>query len=132
MKEVPSDVYEVYVCSSPMWLPLSFAVHTWFVVNDHGVLHRWDGGNFGTIRNPNLGVFKDFLDPFSGMKTSPLTPGVRWNSRVVAVLRGQEAWRVGKFLFAHAQEYPYKDVYSLSGLNSNTFTQWVLDACGCV
>lgn len=35
-------MYEVFLCSNPAPIPINFAVHTWFVINENGSFSRYE------------------------------------------------------------------------------------------
>lgn len=47
-------MYEVFLCASPTHFPLSFASHTWFVINEDGKFSRYEI-LFQKNRNPAMG-----------------------------------------------------------------------------
>ncbi len=67
-------MYEVFLCSSPAHLPLSFACHTWFVTNENGIFTRYEilfqkslEESKGHIYIRNTEIFKG-LGIFPGIK----------------------------------------------------------------
>ena len=125
--------YQVFCFSSPVPFPLCFAVHTWFVINLKGKIHRIEFGKFMVSENEKrvkTGVFKDFIRPTNGMNKYFWKPKPRFKSKLIGVVEGGEnsiAKKMTVFIKNKSSEYPLKDKYSLIGPNSNTFTQWILD-----
>lgn len=67
-KLINKKKYQVFLFSSPVPIPLNFAIHTWFVINLKGKIHRWEFGSFkGSSHENGIGVLKDFLKPTDGM-----------------------------------------------------------------
>ncbi len=39
---IKPDKYQVFVMASPASFPINFALHTWFITNNKGIISRWD------------------------------------------------------------------------------------------
>ena len=130
-KLINVNKYQVFLFISSLPLPLSFAVHSWFVVNLKGKIHRWEFGKFrGSPYENGIGVLKDFLEPTEGMNIFFWRSYPRFDSKLVNYIEGYENSVAGKmalFIEEKSLSYPLKHVYSLTGPNSNTYTQWILD-----
>ena len=130
-KLIKKDGYQVFVLSSPGNLPFFFATHNWFVINKFGELSRWEV-RFEKDHNNPLGkhLYKDFFPPFQGIGLLPYLYKPNWKSRLIHVCEGDNNSSTKKmidFIEASPINYKYKDYYSLSGPNSNTYVQWVLN-----
>ena len=127
---VKTDRYQVFLLSCPAALPVSFASHPWFVVNSKGALSRWDvlllpRMNW-KMRGGNL--HKDFFSPFEGVEMFFFTDRYKWkNVRLLGVVEGSLAERMATCIENSPQSYPYCEKYRLTGPNSNTYAQWIID-----
>jgi len=129
--KIDKTLYQVWLLKSPVPFPFSFAMHGWFVVNQKGVVSRWEFGRFGLpLGAKKIGVFKNLF---------PLTGGMNkygWKSRPrseasllfgVEGSAGSQAQQLADFITAESQNYPFKNSYRYLGPNSNTYLQWVLN-----
>ena len=137
-KLVNKEKYQVFLFSSNMPFPISFAVHTWFVINRKGKIFRFDFGHMGgspdkkwglVIRNtypPTTGVIS-----IMGMKVKATEHSKRNPSKLLEVIEGEEdsmADKMSKFILEKSKDYPHKDKYQkYAGANSNSFIQWIID-----
>jgi hypothetical protein len=131
LKLVDKDKYQVFILSSPVPIPLNFAVHTWFVVNLKGEVHRWEFGYFrGSPCENEVGVLKDFFRPTTGMNFYFWKSEPRFRSKLAAFIEGGDdsiARDMALFIEENSYSYPLKNIYRFKGPNSNTYMQWVLD-----
>jgi hypothetical protein len=130
--EVKPDRYQVFLFTCPVGLPLSFARHPWFVVNRKGDVSRWGVKRMADYKAPSWGhLHKNMLPPTQGIWVWwALFPNWYWKGTVRAVIEGGEgstAQKMADFILASPETYPYCHQYSLTGINSNTYVQWVLD-----
>ena len=132
-KLVKKDRYQVFLFSSPIPRPYSFAIHTWLVTNKKGKITRWDSGKFMAKAEKSWGyVHKNiFKDPIQGINKSFKGGKNRFSSKYhgkVEGIKGSIAEKMILFIEKNAKEYPFKDVYKMyPGPNSNTFIQWLLN-----
>jgi len=131
--KIKKDKYQVYVLSSPIALPVSFVVHTWFVAISKGKIERWDIFD-GTVKSKNSWghLHLNALKPEQGIVIIPLYNRFHWkNIKILNYIEGGSnslAHMVCKFLSKLPKEYPYNYFYKfVQGPNSNTFSQWVLN-----
>ena len=131
LKFVNKNKYQVFIFSSPVPIPLNFAVHTWFVINLRGQIHRWEFGYFrGSPKENKIGMLKDFFRPTVGMNFYFWKAEPRFCSRLVDFIEGGDssvARELALFIEEKSYSYPLKDTYMFKGPNSNTYMQWVLD-----
>lgn len=122
--------YQVYLLVSPIPLPLSFAVHGWFVTRAGDEISRYEFGKFGGSPHPNgIGLLKDFLKPTVGMNLLPGSPKWRHKSYLKGMISGDAdsiAAELAFFLENKSEYYPHKKHYRYLGPNSNTYIGWVL------
>lgn len=133
-KLIKQDRYQVFLISCPAYFPINFAIHPWFVVNKKGKLTRWEVGHdkedtpnyFGYIRYDGLPLFK-------GLPIISYSLPFSWGAKHIKLLgsiEGDEnsiAHKMIAVIENSVHSYPYRDTYRLSGPNSNTYIQWVLD-----
>ena len=128
-----NDRYQVFLLSCPAALPVSFASHPWFVVNRKGALSRWD---VLLLQRTNWKMrwghlHKDFFSPFEGVEMFFFTDKYKWsNVTLLGVVEGGEgslAHRMADLIESSPQSYPCSEKYRLTGPNSNTYAQWILD-----
>ena len=131
------DATQVFLLACPASLPNSFAVHPWFVVNRKGALSRWE-----IFWRPEIDwllrwghLHKNFYEPFDGIAVYPWKPTPQWQQvRLLGVVDDEMlAARMADLIEESPEKYPYCNSYSLTGPNSNTYAQWVLNAvpeCG--
>lgn len=130
-KIINKNKYQVFLFSSPVPIPLNFAVHTWFVINLKGKINRWEFGKFWGGPHPNgIGVFKNLLEPTKGMNIYWWKTNPRFKSKLISYIQGDEksvAKNLALFIEENSNDYPLKNTYKLLGPNSNSFMKWVLD-----
>ncbi len=126
---IKKDTCQVFLFASPTNLPFSFAMHPWFVINNKGMLERWEvlfrkkckcQTHWGHLH-------KDFLPLFSGIEVIPFYRGLLWPGKLLSSIEGESARQCSDFIKRSPQMYPYCNTYSLVGPNSNTYAQWVLN-----
>ncbi|MBD3225441.1 MAG: DUF3750 domain-containing protein [Caldithrix sp.] len=132
-KEIADGQYHVLLMTCPATLPVSFAIHPWFVCAKGGRISRWEV-RFERNNDSVLGkhLYKDGLPPFSGIEmVLPLRKKLLWGADLFMHFkggRGSMAQEMYDFINGNSGQYPYRDQYSLFGPNSNTYAQWVLDS----
>lgn len=131
-KLIDKDKYQVFLLSSPCSIPISFARHTWFVVNKKGSISRWEvvhtlfasgEKNWGhlklNLQDPFLGVWIFFFfKKLGNFKTS-----------LLGLVEGDEDSEVRQMIDlieSSPENYPFREKYNYLGPNSNTYTMWVL------
>ncbi len=130
MKLVNNDKYQVFLFVSQVPFPLSFALHSWFVVNLKGEINRWEFGRFKGSPHPNgIGVLKNFLKPAKGLNKYFWKVEPRFNGELVNHIEGKEnsiAKDMALFIENNSNNYPLRNIYKLTGPNSNSFVGWIL------
>jgi hypothetical protein len=130
-KIINNDSYQVFLLTCPANLPFIFAKHSWFVINKKGVLSRWEvlfEKNMCELSWQHL--HKDFLKPFDGIGYFPYFYKLLQKSRMEYFIEGDinsDAKKISDFIENSPKIYPFCDNYQLTGPNSNTYVQWVLD-----
>ncbi len=127
------DKYQVFLMKSPASIPLNFASHPWFVVNKKGVISRW-AVSWRPMQYDPQSVWGhlslDSLPLFQGLRVLYFSKRYYWKGTLIKVIEGDEgslAARMAEFIENSPQTYPYKNIYSFFGPNSNTYAQWILN-----
>jgi hypothetical protein len=128
--------YQVFLFTTHIGFPLSFAVHPWFVTVKDGVVHRFEVICVLDKKDPRYQddsfIYRDYLQPWQGFpvffqhERAPY-----FNSNLIGFMEGEEGSPAAGFL-KHIHEqytaYPYEHIFSYyPGPNSNTFIQWLID-----
>ena len=120
--------YQVFLFVCPGNMPFNFAAHPWFVVNEKGQISRWEvlfrKIERETSRNH---LYKNFFPPFTGIEIFPFLQKYFWQGRLLGKIEDEVAERMAKFIKDSPGAYPYVEKYFLSGPNSNTYAQWILN-----
>jgi len=112
---------------SPCNLPFSFASHIWFVCNEKGAISRWEL-LFRVNKNKDWGhLHLNYFKPFSGIEIIPFCNIFLWSGKLIGVVEGELAEKMIGFIKQSRKNYKYLKIYSLTGSNSNTYAQWVLN-----
>lgn len=125
------DQLQVHVMYSRVSLPLPPASHVWFVINDHGILSRYEGLDLRHKRSDGLDgyIFQDYFPPDAGMPVWITRKTPTWRAYTLCVIEGDDAQHLAQILRDSLQDYPHKH-YRLLGPNSNTYARWILDTAG--
>lgn len=127
---IDNDKYQVFIYGSKAHLPFVFACHSWIVLNKKGLISRWEI-IFRKNKNQDLGYLHiDELPPFRGISIIPFMNRIFSKGRMLGYIEGGSgslAEEVLKFVEQSKYEYPYLKKYILTGPNSNTYVQWVLN-----
>ena len=90
-KLIDENKYQIFLFSSPVPIPMNFAVHTWFVINLKGEINRWEFGRFrGSPYKNGIGVLKNFFSPIDGMNKFFWKGEPRFNSKLIDYIEGDE------------------------------------------
>lgn len=140
-KLLKPDRYQVFLFVSRGSIPLSFAVHPWFVVNKRGIVSRYEITWTKHLRTekafPNLEgraqwghLYKNFYPPWCGLEVFPFSFRRFMLSRLLGVVEGGEgslAAQMAAFIERESPAYRYTHHYSFFGPNSNTYAEWILN-----
>ena|SRR6185437_1902836 len=125
------DKYQVLLFTCPATVPFIFARHPWLVVNNRGVVSRWEV--FWEPRRSKTSwghLHKDFYPPTQGIEmfffSSNFFFGQGTMHGYVEGGEGSVAQKMAEVIESSPQTYPYCNQYALKGPNSNTYVQWVL------
>ena len=128
MISLNNEKYQVFLLVCPGSIPFSFASHSWFVVNKQGTISRWEVSFRKIHRKTSWGHLNmDFYPPFQGIEIIPFSSKYFWKSKLLGQIEGGVAKRMMEFIENSPTTYSVVDKYSLSGPNSNTYAQWVLN-----
>lgn len=130
---IKPDRYQVFLFTCPPSLPLSFARHPWFVVNQKGKISRWGI----RARLDTYGVATawghlclDALPPTKGLRVFYSSDKYWWGARLHGFVEGGEgslAQKMAETIELSSKNYPYCHRYAYVGPNSNTYVQWVIN-----
>ena len=128
---IDKDKYQVFLLGSPLPIPLNFAIHTWFVIQLKGKIHRWEFGRFrGSPHKNGIGVLKDYLKPTDGMNILFWRTNPRFSAHLINFIEGGDhsmAHKLALTIETKSNGYPFKNIYALKGPNSNSYMQWILN-----
>ncbi len=129
---IKKDKYQVFIFTSWAHIPFIFAMHPWFVINKKGVISRYEivwkkncceGKSFGHLH-------LNAIPPWSGIGIFSFSKKHFWKSKLLGMIEGDEnshSCGVMEFIENSKTSYPYLNKYVLTGPNSNTYAQWILD-----
>ena len=130
-KLINKNKYQVFLFSCPDNIPLSFARHSWFVLNKKSKISRWEVlFRKKDVKNRWGHLYKNFFPPFLGLEIFPYVEKYFWKPTFLGYIEGDKdsfAYKVINFIEKSKDKYPYNYNYFLMGPNCNTYTQWVLD-----
>ena len=125
---VKQDEYQVFIFDCPAYIPFNFARHPWFVLNKKGTLSRWEVRQEKDKNNNHL--YLNAVIPFRGINVSFVGKQYFWKPELLGYIEGDENSNVKQlidFIESSKENYPYQYKYYLSGPNSNTYAQWILN-----
>lgn len=130
---IRDDKYQLFLLSCPATLPISFGCHPWLVINNNGVVSRWEifwkpehqcRARWGHLH-------KDFYSPSQGIPKLFFSEKYLWSDGILhGFVEGgadSSAACMAEFVEASPHAYPFCFQYAFTGPNSNTYVQWVLD-----
>lgn len=131
MENLNNEKLQVFIMYSRVSLPLPPACHVWFLINDHGVLSRYEGLDWRhkPAHVSDGYILKDYFPPHVGMPVWITRKTPTWRAYTLSVVEGDDAQRLAQILRDSLQDYPHKH-YRLLGPNSNTYAQWILNTAG--
>lgn len=132
-KLINPNLYQVFLLSSYCRFPVTVAAtHNWFVVNKKGDVDRWE-----VLIEKNMPAEKSWdhlhlnaKGPFESLGFFETDGKSFWKAHLLGTLEGEEgsvAQKMVEFIENSPTSYPYNHAYFLTGHNSNTYIQWVLD-----
>mgnify|MGYP001810013488 CR=1 FL=1 len=124
-KIIDKEKFQVFIMCCPAYFPFSFFRHPWFVVNKKGEISRWEIIHIKNKEN-NSYLYKNFQEPFKGVQVSFFIKKY-WKAKPLGQVGGPIADKVIQCIENSELNYLYKDKYILTGPNSNTYAQWILN-----
>lgn len=126
---IDKDKYQVFLFSCGAYFPFNFARHPWFVINKKGMISRFEVAHYEN--NPESGyMFFNSYPPFLGIGVFHFSKMFLQKARLEGFIEGDEnskAFESINFIEKSQENYPYMHRYFLTGPNSNTYVQWILD-----
>lgn len=126
---IKEDKYSVFIFACPTVLPFSFAKHPWFVLNKKGSISRWEVDHDWNKKNGGY-LYINSRPPFQGVSIIYSSKEYFWEAELMGYIEGEEdslAYEIIQFVENSGNTYPYCAEYSVTGPNSNTYVQWVLN-----
>lgn len=128
---IKKDKNQVFIFTCPAYIPFNFAKHPWFVLNKKGLISRWEVRHYKNIINKDFGyIHLNIQPPFQGINISFFIKKYFWKAKLIGSIESEEdgiTKKIIEFIESSDKIYPYRDVYSFFGPNSNTYVQWVLN-----
>lgn len=129
-KLLKDDVYQVFLFTCPAGVPFNFARHPWFVVNKKRHLERWEVFHVPEEKHEHWGhLHHNALPPTQGIPIS-FSRKYCWKGKLRGYIEGGEgsvAQKMIEVIKSSPETYPYCYDYALTGININTYAQWVLN-----
>lgn len=125
-------MYSITIYTSPIYLPLSFASHTWIEINSPEYGHERLEIHSIINKKSNNYFYLNSKNPGEGMILLAI-PGI-WRSKkyfkntVLYQEKGMHTKDTVLSIHNSVNKYPYLNKYhAIPGPNSNTFTQWIIN-----
>jgi hypothetical protein len=122
---------QVFLCTSFLPIPLSFAVHPHFVVNNKGKINRWDVYRYDNYKHGDLSwghIYRNILPYWEGISKSYLNTKNKFNIHIINSCEGEIAKKLIKVIEEAPKNYPNKDYYRfVRAPNSNSYAQWIIN-----
>ena len=124
--------YQVFLFTSNAVFPFHFAKHPWFVINKKGEITRWE--IFQTPKKEHKQkwwhIHKDYHSPLSWIEKYSFSKSYFWNNKFIWYVewdKNSYVLDMIKLIESSPEKYLYLNKYSLTGPNSNTYVQWILN-----
>ena len=125
-KLIDKEKYQVFILICPASLPFIFARHLFFVINKKGEISRWEVRFEKHSRGIVWGhIHKNASLPNQGIPIIPYIEKWCWPARLFLEINNNQK-RI-EIIEESKNNYPYKDRYFITGPNSNTYIQWILN-----
>ncbi len=125
------DLYQVFLFTCPGALPFSLAMHPWFVCVKKGEVSRWEICFQKSRCKTSWGYLHlNVLPPSQGIEVFSFSQKYFWEGKLIAQTEGDEnsmARKMINFIEKSKENYPYCHQYFITGPNSNTYAQWILN-----
>ncbi|MCX6822735.1 MAG: DUF3750 domain-containing protein [candidate division SR1 bacterium] len=132
-QEIDANMWNFFVCYSPVAFPLSFAIHPWIItVTPDNTIHKYQVHSTQDTKNIDLGfIHVDGQAPLEGDSIFGWTSHPRYVGKILYKISGKEhsqAHKMVEFVHNTISAYPHKNRYRyFPGPNSNTFVQRFLN-----
>lgn len=125
---INNDKYQVFFFECTAFFPFAFASHPWFVLNKKGNISRWEVLLENEVCQSSWGhLHLNASEPYRGVGIFPYFNKICWRPKLKSMIEDGKAKEMIKFIERSKENYPYCDRYALSGPNSNTYAQMILD-----
>ncbi len=125
---IDKEKYQVFIFVCPGNMPFSFGSHPWFVINKQGLVSRWEVLFRKIQHKTGWGhLYMNIFPFFQGIEILPFSQKYFWKGELLGQIEGDIAKRMAEFIKDSPTQYPYCHKYFLSGPNSNTYAQWILN-----
>ncbi|MFA6523897.1 MAG: hypothetical protein WC264_01435 [Candidatus Paceibacterota bacterium] len=96
---IKKDKYQVFLFASPASFPISFAKHSWFVLNKKGVISRWEVMHFKNKFNKDFKYLHlNNRAPFLGIGLIWPISKFFWKAKLLGYIEGEENSTVKKMI----------------------------------
>lgn len=121
--------FQVFLFKSSV-APFGLGVHTWFVINLKGKIHRFEFGRFfNKEKTAEVRVYKNLYPPTQNVVGQYNSFKFKSESKLIHYIEGDKhslAEKLAIFIKENSKNYPLRNQYKLLGPNSNTFIMWIL------
>ena len=123
-KLLDKNQYQVFLFVSAAHFPFIFASHPWFVLNKKGQISRWEV--LHRKNSDNFHIHKDTNPLFRGIQIFAFYNKLFWRAKLIKKIEGESAKDIINFIEESKDNYQHGKIYSLRGVNSNTYARWIL------
>lgn len=127
---IDKEKYQVFIFSCSAYFPFIFARHPWFVLNEKGVISRYEIGHYKNHGKSDFLQINEF-SPFMGIHITFFTNVSHKNVRLLGMIEGEQgsiAEKAVQFIKNSFNTYSYCNEYRVLGPNSNTYLQNFLNS----
>lgn len=116
----------LYIC--PGNIPCNVGTHSWFVINKGSTFARWEILFRKMDHPPCWGhLYKDYFTPQQGIEIIPYTNWFFWKPHLLGKTEGIVAKKLASLIERSPTTYPLCNTFFITGPNSNTYIQWILN-----
>ncbi len=127
-KLINKNKYQVFLFTCTCRFPINFARHPWFVINNKGKISRWEIlKKVNQCKTSWKHLHLNLHEPTESLKNFSAIDG---NSKLVKFITGDinsTAYKMIKLIESSPIKYKFNNNYSLTGPNSNSYAQWILN-----
>lgn len=122
-------MYEVFLCYCPAHFPFIFARHTWLVIKENGNFSKYE-----VLFEKNTDAQKGYIHVstkkvFEGIQVLPGRSQFVWKWNILGSIQWKEAIKITEIIKKSIKDYPHRNTYKITGPNSNSYIQWILNKC---